>query len=34
MTGLPLARGVLLDLDGTLFDTAPDLIDSINTLRA
>ncbi len=31
----PLARasGVLLDLDGTLFDTAPDLIASFNQLR-
>ena len=27
-------RGVLLDLDGTLFDTAPDLIGSLNALRA
>ena len=27
------ARGVLLDLDGTLFDTAPDLIGSLNRLR-
>ncbi len=34
MSALPLARGVLLDLDGTLFDTAPDLIDSLNALRA
>jgi phosphoglycolate phosphatase len=33
MTPFPLARGVLLDLDGTLFDTAPDLIDSLNQLR-
>ncbi|MEX0382865.1 HAD-IA family hydrolase [Spiribacter sp. 1M153] len=28
------AHGVLLDLDGTLLDTAPDLIDSLNRLRA
>ena len=27
------ARGVLLDLDGTLFDTAPDLVGSLNALR-
>ena len=27
------AGGVLLDLDGTLLDTAPDLIDSLNRLR-
>ncbi len=27
------ARGVLLDLDGTLLDTAPDLIGSLNQLR-
>ncbi len=27
------AQGVLLDLDGTLFDTAPDLVGSLNTLR-
>jgi len=27
------AHGVLLDLDGTLLDTAPDLIDSLNQLR-
>ncbi|MCS4505028.1 N-acetylmuramic acid 6-phosphate phosphatase [wastewater metagenome] len=30
----PLARAVLLDLDGTLLDTAPDLIGSLNDLRA
>ncbi|MDZ7810062.1 MAG: HAD-IA family hydrolase [Arhodomonas sp.] len=30
----PLARGVLLDLDGTLLDTAPDLVGSVNALRA
>lgn len=29
----PRARGVLLDLDGTLLDTAPDLIGSLNALR-
>lgn len=28
-----LARAVLLDLDGTLFDTAPDLVDALNALR-
>ncbi|PWG63481.1 HAD family hydrolase [Spiribacter halobius] len=33
MRRLPLARAVLLDLDGTLFDTAPDLISSLNALR-
>lgn len=33
MTRLPLARAVLLDLDGTLLDTAPDLIGSLNALR-
>lgn len=26
-------RGVLFDLDGTLIDTAPDMIDSLNQLR-
>ncbi|WP_435104762.1 HAD-IA family hydrolase [Arhodomonas sp. AD133] len=29
-----LARAVLLDLDGTLLDTAPDLVGSLNDLRA
>lgn len=29
----PQARAVLLDLDGTLLDTAPDLIGSLNALR-
>lgn len=29
----PKIRGVLLDLDGTLLDTAPDLIGSLNALR-
>ncbi len=33
MSRLPLARGVLLDLDGTLFDTAPDLVAALNALR-
>jgi 2-phosphoglycolate phosphatase len=27
-------RGVLFDLDGTLLDTAPDMVDSLNALRA
>lgn len=27
-------RGVLFDLDGTLIDTAPDMIDALNLLRA
>lgn len=30
---LRLAKAVLLDLDGTLLDTAPDLIGSLNDLR-
>lgn len=29
----PQVRGVLLDLDGTMLDTAPDLIGSLNDLR-
>jgi len=29
----PSIRGVLLDLDGTLLDTSPDLIGSLNALR-
>jgi phosphoglycolate phosphatase len=32
MSALNRAHGVLLDLDGTLLDTAPDLIASINRL--
>jgi len=28
------ARGLLFDLDGTLFDTAPDLINSLNAVLA
>lgn len=32
-TASPQVRGVLLDLDGTLLDTAPDLIGSLNALR-
>ncbi len=27
-------RAVLLDLDGTLLDTAPDMVDALNALRA
>ena len=30
---MPKARAVLLDLDGTMLDTAPDLIGALNTLR-
>ena len=30
MTEAPRARGLLLDLDGTLADTAPDLTDALN----
>jgi len=30
---LPLSRCLLLDLDGTLVDTAPDMIGALNTLR-
>lgn len=33
MLDVPLARAVILDLDGTLLDTAPDLIGSLNDLR-
>ena len=28
------AQGVLLDLDGTLLDTAPDMTHALNALRA
>ncbi len=34
MTRWRRAAGVLFDLDGTLLDTAPDLIDSLNALLA
>ena len=33
MSAEPPVRAVLLDLDGTLLDTAPDLIGSLNELR-
>ena len=34
MRSLGRAKGLLFDLDGTLFDTAPDLIDSLNAVLA
>ena len=34
MMPLPPVEAVLLDMDGTLLDTAPDLIGSLNDLRA
>jgi 2-phosphoglycolate phosphatase len=33
VTGGPRHRALLLDLDGTLLDTAPDMADAINRLR-
>ena len=33
MTGAPRHRALLLDLDGTLLDTAPDMAAAINRLR-
>jgi phosphoglycolate phosphatase len=34
VTDLPQIRGVLIDLDGTLMDTAPDLSAAANAMRA
>jgi phosphoglycolate phosphatase len=34
MSGVPAIGAVLFDLDGTLLDTAPDMVASLNTLLA
>jgi phosphoglycolate phosphatase-like HAD superfamily hydrolase len=34
MSGRRDLRGLLLDLDGTLLDTAPDMAHALNRLRA
>ena len=33
MSAAPRARALLLDLDGTLLDTAPDMAGALNALR-